>query len=156
PAIVATAVMVYFNACIQDWWGSAGFGGRRFDSTIPLFCLGLAALVDAGSRLVRRRPLAAVIAGLIVVGVANVALIQAAHDGAIRLGETVPSIASGARRRASSTDGSAIRSRTPRVSRSRCGTASRRATTIGWPRIGFSAIRYSRTAASTSGETTTG
>ena len=36
-------VMTYFNASIQDWWGSDGFGGRRFDGTIPLFCLGIAA-----------------------------------------------------------------------------------------------------------------
>ena len=26
PMIASIAVMVYFNACIQDWWGSAGFG----------------------------------------------------------------------------------------------------------------------------------
>ena len=37
--------MIYFNASIQDWWGSAGFGGRRFDGTLPLFALGVAALV---------------------------------------------------------------------------------------------------------------
>jgi hypothetical protein len=90
PALVATAMMVYFNACIQDWWGSAGFGGRRFDGTIPLFCLGLAALVDAGSRVVRRYPLPAVIGALGAVALANVALVQAAHDGTVRIGETVP------------------------------------------------------------------
>ena len=49
PALRAVAVMIYFNACIQDWWGSAGFGGRRFDGTIPLFCVGLAAF-DATRR----------------------------------------------------------------------------------------------------------
>jgi len=90
PAIVATALMVYFNACIQDWWGSAGFGGRRFDGTIPLLCLGLATFVDSASHLVRRRPLAAVIGGLALVAIANIALIQAAHEGAVRIGETVP------------------------------------------------------------------
>jgi hypothetical protein len=89
PAIVATALMVYFNACIQDWWGSAGFGGRRFDGTIPLLCLGLATLVDGASNLVRRRPLAAVIGGLALVSIANIALMQAAHEGAVRIGETV-------------------------------------------------------------------
>ena len=38
PALAAIAVMIYFNAWIQDWWGSAGYGGRRFDGMIPLFC----------------------------------------------------------------------------------------------------------------------
>ena len=33
PALVAIAAMIYFNASIQDWWGSAGYGGRRFDGT---------------------------------------------------------------------------------------------------------------------------
>jgi len=90
PAIVATAVMVYFNACIQDWWGSAGFGGRRFDGTIPLFCLGLATFIDAGTRLVRRWPLSVVLGVLAIIAIANLALVEAAHEGAVRIGETVP------------------------------------------------------------------
>ena len=45
PALIAVAAMTYFNAAIQDWWGSDGFGGRRFDGTIPMFCLGAAAFV---------------------------------------------------------------------------------------------------------------
>jgi len=43
PMLLTLALMTYFNACIQDWWGSDGFGGRRFDGTIPFFCLGVAA-----------------------------------------------------------------------------------------------------------------
>ena len=54
PLLAAVAVMIYFNACIQDWWGSAGFGGRRFDGVIPLFALGLAAFIDVAPRIVQR------------------------------------------------------------------------------------------------------
>ena len=49
PALLAVAAMTYFNAAIQDWWGSDGFGGRRFDGTIPLFCLGIAAFAREAS-----------------------------------------------------------------------------------------------------------
>ena len=49
--------MIYFNACIQDWWGSAGFGGRRFDGTLPLFVLGVAASPHASVEFIRRFPL---------------------------------------------------------------------------------------------------
>jgi hypothetical protein len=89
PVLLSIAVMVYFNACIQDWWGSAGFGGRRFDGTIPLFALGLAAFVDASARLIRRHATAAVLAMLTVLAVWNAALMGAAQSGAVRIGETL-------------------------------------------------------------------
>jgi hypothetical protein len=90
PALLAVAVMVYFNACIQDWWGSAGFGGRRFDGTIPLFALGLAAFIDASAALVRRHATATIVALLAALVVWNAALMGAAQSGAVRIGETVP------------------------------------------------------------------
>jgi hypothetical protein len=89
PALIATAVMVYFNACIQDWWGSAGFGGRRFDGTIPFFCFGLAAFIDAGSRFAVRHSRAVIVLALAVLAAANLGLIQAAHEGTVHIGETV-------------------------------------------------------------------
>ena len=48
--LIAVAVMIYFNASIQDWWGSAGFGGRRFDGTIPLLRSGSRAFSSHGRR----------------------------------------------------------------------------------------------------------
>jgi hypothetical protein len=82
--------MTYFNACIQDWWGSAGFGGRRFDGTIPLSCLGLAWFLEFSAVLVRRHALAAVTALGALLALGNLALMGAAQSGAIRIGETVP------------------------------------------------------------------
>ena len=90
PALAAAAVMVYFNACIQDWWGSAGFGGRRFDGLIPLFALGLAAFIDRGSVFVRRHAIGATVAALTVLAVWNLGLVGASQQGAVRLGEAVP------------------------------------------------------------------
>lgn len=90
PCIAIIAVMVYFNACIQDWWGSAGFGGRRFDGTIPLFCLGVAAFTDAGIRALRRHAATAIVAALATLAVWNLALMQAAHEGAFDVDRTLP------------------------------------------------------------------
>jgi hypothetical protein len=56
PALIVIAAMVYFNASIQDWWGSAGYGGRRFDGTLPLFVLGAAAAIDGLAALLARWP----------------------------------------------------------------------------------------------------
>ena len=89
PALLSIAVMVYFNACIQDWWGSAGYGGRRFDGTIPLFALGLAAFADVMARLIRRHATATVLALLAALAVWNAALMGAAQSGAVRIGETL-------------------------------------------------------------------
>jgi hypothetical protein len=81
--------MIYFNACIQDWWGSAGFGGRRFDGVIPILCLGLAAFVEAAAAVVRRHATATIAAVLVLFAVWNLALMSAAQDGAARIGETL-------------------------------------------------------------------
>jgi len=89
PLLAGLAVMIYFNACIQDWWGSAGFGGRRFDGTIPLFALGLAAFIDAVARVVQRHAVAAVVSILGVLVVWNAALMGAAQAGDVRIGETL-------------------------------------------------------------------
>ena len=89
PMVAAVAVMIYFNACIQDWWGSAGFGGRRFDGVIPIFGIGLAAFIDYTAVLVRRHAIATVMALLAVMAVWNGALMGAAQSGAIRIGETL-------------------------------------------------------------------
>jgi hypothetical protein len=89
PMLAAVAVMIYFNACIQDWWGSAGFGGRRFDGLIPLFAVGLAAFIDYVAALVRRHAVAAVTTMLAAVAVWNLALMGAAQSGAVRIGETL-------------------------------------------------------------------
>jgi hypothetical protein len=89
PALLAIALMIYFNACIQDWWGSAGFGGRRFDGTIPLFALGAAAFIETAAAVARRHAVAFVTAALAVLVVWNLGLMAAANAGVVRIGETL-------------------------------------------------------------------
>ena len=88
-ALFCLAVMVYFNASIQDWWGSAGFGGRRFDGTIPLFALGAAALGERAIRWTSRRPGTVVVAACGLLALWNVSLMKVAQDGQVRIGEPV-------------------------------------------------------------------
>lgn len=87
PAILAVALMTYFNASIQDWWGSSSFGGRRFDGTIPLFCLGFAQALVIALAFLRRYPAAAlgILASFPVLW--NLSLMSATNTGAVRIGE---------------------------------------------------------------------
>lgn len=89
PCVVAVAVMTYFNASIQDWWGSDGFGGRRFEGTLPLFALGVAAFADRAAAAARRHPLRVVAAGGALLVLWNLSLMSAAHDGHVRIGESI-------------------------------------------------------------------
>jgi hypothetical protein len=89
PMVVAAAAMVYFNASIQDWWGSDGFGMRRFDGLIPMFTLGLAAVTLRLMALVKRFPAAAAAAAFTTLLAYNLTLMSAAQDGHVRLGEAV-------------------------------------------------------------------
>jgi hypothetical protein len=87
PTIAAVAVMTYFNASIQDWWGSSSFGGRRFDGTIPFFCLGLAQALIIALACLRQYPAAAL--GALGAGLVlwNLSLMSASNTGAVRIGE---------------------------------------------------------------------
>lgn len=89
PMLLAAAAMTYFNASIQDWWGSDGFGMRRFDGLIPMFTIGLAALSVSLVSLVRRFPTSSAIGVFGTLVAWNLTLMSAAHDGRVRLGEAV-------------------------------------------------------------------
>ena len=89
PTFLCLAVMVFFNASIQDWWGSAGFGGRRFDGTIPFFALGAAALGERAIYWTSRRPALVVTAAAAMIALWNVTLMKVAQDGQVRIGEPV-------------------------------------------------------------------
>lgn len=89
PTLLAFAAMTYFNASIQDWWGSAGFGGRRFDGIIPLFSVGLAAFGARAIDYTRRHPLGVVSSAGALLVVWNLTLMSAAQDGVVRIGESL-------------------------------------------------------------------
>jgi hypothetical protein len=81
PALVVFLLAVYVNASIEDWWGGVAFGARRFDGTIPLLAVGLAAAVDGLRCWVAKRPLAAVSALLILLVLWNLTAMASAVAG---------------------------------------------------------------------------
>jgi hypothetical protein len=83
------AAMAWTNGAVDDWYGGAGYGGRRFDSVVPFFVCGLAAAVAWSIELVRRRPAAAATALLAVLVVWNITLMAVARAGVYRLGQPV-------------------------------------------------------------------
>ena len=87
-ALAVFALAVYVNASVEDWWGGAAFGARRFDGTMPLLAVGLAAAVDALRRWNAKRPLAGVAAVLGLLVLWNIAAIAAGVAG--RFGGSVP------------------------------------------------------------------
>jgi hypothetical protein len=89
PMLAGMVLMTYFNACIQDWWGSDGFGGRRFDGTIPFFALGVAAAASSAAELAKRHPLRTVAIGGAALVMWNLTLMNAAQSGVFRLGTAV-------------------------------------------------------------------
>jgi hypothetical protein len=81
-------VSIWVNASVEDWWGGTAYGARRFDSTIPLLVLGLAASMEALAGWVARRPMApvAVLLGGLVLW--NITAFGAALAG--RFGGSMP------------------------------------------------------------------
>jgi hypothetical protein len=86
-SILAVAAMTWFNASIQDWWGSAAFGMRRFDGALPLFVLGTAIAADDAARFVGRHPRLVVGATAALLIVWNLTFMNAALTGRVRIGE---------------------------------------------------------------------
>jgi hypothetical protein len=89
PLVLATGAMVWFNASIQDWWGSDGYGGRRFDGVVPIAAIGLAATLDVLRRWIALRPQWVVAAAAATLVIWNLTLMAAAQRGVVRLGEAI-------------------------------------------------------------------
>jgi hypothetical protein len=62
----------YVNAAVADWWAGEAFGARRFVSCVPVFVLGLAALLERWSPSLR----ALTIAAAVVIGHTGLLLVQ--------------------------------------------------------------------------------
>jgi hypothetical protein len=96
-SIAIVLLMVYLNASVEDWWGGAGYGGRRFDSLIPLFVLGTAAMFVRIRDAAARRP--AIVTGGVFFFLLlwNVTFMNLATSGAFRIGQPLAfeTIASG-------------------------------------------------------------
>ena len=63
---VLLLAVAYVNVCVGEWWAGGSFSNRRFDSTLPLLALGLAAFLEELRALVQRRPMVPLLAGSLV------------------------------------------------------------------------------------------
>ena len=72
------AMMTWLNGAVGDWWAGAAYGGRRFDSALPLFAAGAAIAVDLGSTWVRAHSRSVVAGALAVAVLGNAALMDLA------------------------------------------------------------------------------
>jgi hypothetical protein len=86
-SLAIALLMVYLNASVEDWWGGAGFGGRRFDSLVPLFVLGLSALFTSVRGLVARRPALVTSAIFAALLLWNLTFMNLAVVGRFRIGQ---------------------------------------------------------------------
>ncbi len=69
--LVAFLVQVWVNASVHDWWGGDSFGQRRLLSSLPLFTLGLAFLLEKIRRRAENRftrPVLALAAVVVLLG----------------------------------------------------------------------------------------
>ena len=83
------AAMVWVNGAVDDWWGGAGFGMRRFDSLVPFAALGISEAISRTALAVQRRPQLLVGGALAAVVLWNVSLMGVAAGGAYRIGEPI-------------------------------------------------------------------
>ena len=89
PLLVPLLLMTYVNMCSGDWWAGGSFSNRRFDSLLPVLACGLAAALDALTRLVAHRPQLAV-AGLVLPAVLwNGLLLEDLRTGRLPKADTV-------------------------------------------------------------------
>jgi hypothetical protein len=88
-ALAIFAAMTWVNGAVDDWWGGAGFGMRRFDSLVPFAALGTSELISLAARATERRPQLVVGGALASLVLWNVSLMGVAAGGGYRLGEVV-------------------------------------------------------------------
>ena len=78
-------LMAFLNGAVADWWAGAAYGGRRFDSTLPLLIAGAAICFDLAASWAARHPRIVVGgAGLLLV-VGNLTLMDSAVRGTLQL-----------------------------------------------------------------------
>jgi hypothetical protein len=83
PLAIPLVLMTYVNMCSGDWWAGGSFSIRRFDPLLAPFALGLAACLEAGAEIVRRRPQVALAAAALPVVVLNAGFWEQVRRGLV-------------------------------------------------------------------------
>jgi len=76
---------VIVNAGPEGWWGGSGYGARRFDNSMVVFVIGLAALLAW----LRRRPLVAPMAAMAVLIAGNFIVMSDVRSRRLPMGEAI-------------------------------------------------------------------
>jgi hypothetical protein len=88
--LAAVAVIVwYVNSSVADWWGGGSFGGRRFDSVLPIFALGLGWMTAWAAEFVERRPRWVVGLALALLVLSNGLLMEQYRKGRMPVDDTL-------------------------------------------------------------------
>lgn len=85
PLIVCFTAQLFVVSAVEDWWGSSAFGGRRFDSTMLVFILGLALVLQ----FLQRRPAVAIAVILLPLVALNLTFIADIRAGKLLDGRGV-------------------------------------------------------------------
>lgn len=88
-ALALFGLTAWVNGAVEDWWGGAGFGMRRFDSLVPFTALGVAAALSYATGAFRRNPQWIAGGALAALVLWNLSLMAVANSGAYRLGQPV-------------------------------------------------------------------
>jgi hypothetical protein len=89
PLAVLGLAVWYVNSVVADWWGGGSFGGRRFDSILPILALGLGAAISWAHRMVERHPRCVVGAGLTFAILSNGLLMEQYRKGRLPSDDTI-------------------------------------------------------------------
>jgi hypothetical protein len=79
----------YVNSVVADWWGGGSFGGRRFDSILPVLALGLGTAISWAYGIVERHPRWVVGAAVAVAILSNGLLMEQYRKGRLPPDDTI-------------------------------------------------------------------
>ncbi len=89
PLAIPLVLMTYVNMCSGDWWAGGSFSIRRFDPLLAPFALGIAACLEVGGEVLRRRPQVALAAVALPLVVANAGWWEQVRRGLLSRDEAV-------------------------------------------------------------------
>jgi hypothetical protein len=89
PLAVVGLVVWYVNSVVADWWGGGSFGGRRFDSILPVLALGLGTAISWAYGIVERHPRWVVGAAVAVAILSNGLLMEQYRKGRLPPDDTI-------------------------------------------------------------------
>ena len=79
----------YINSAVADWWAGGTFGARRFDSSLPIFALGMGWSLERLVEAMRRRPVGFLAAALALALTTQILFMEQYRKGRIPVDDTI-------------------------------------------------------------------